>query len=103
MNKNKATKVKQPLFLFLNELEIPMVKHCRYLGITISTKISDVDIKRQMRKIKHVSANLLHLWNDYKKSTISKVRIAFNNASRKIFGLPRPSMTMTMTMTMTMK
>ena len=35
--KSKAIKIKQPLF-FLNELEIPMVEHCRYLGITISTK-----------------------------------------------------------------
>ena len=47
----------QPSF-FLNELEIPMVEHCGYLGITISTKNSDLDIKRQMRKI-HVNANLL--------------------------------------------
>ena len=39
------------LHFFLNELEIPMVEHCRYLGITISTKNSDLDIKRQMRKI----------------------------------------------------
>ena len=35
--KSKAIKIKQPLF-FLNELEIPVVEHCRYLGITISTK-----------------------------------------------------------------
>ena len=27
------------------------------------------------------------LWNDYKKSTFSKIRVAFNNAYRKIFGL----------------
>ena len=42
----------------LNELEISMVEHCRYLGITISTKNSDLDINRQMRKL-HVNANLL--------------------------------------------
>ena len=35
-----------------------MVEHCRYLGITISTKNSDQDIKRQMKKI-HVNANSL--------------------------------------------
>ena len=29
------------------------------------------------------------LWNDYKKSTFSKIRVAFNNAYRKIFGLPK--------------
>ena len=55
--KSKAIKIKQPSF-FLNELEIPMVEHCRYLGLTISTKNSDLDIKRRMRKI-HVNANLL--------------------------------------------
>ena len=48
--KSKAIKI--------NELEIPMVEHCRYLGITISTKNSDLDIERQVRKI-HVNANLL--------------------------------------------
>ena len=31
------------------------------------------------------------LWNDYKKSTFSKIRVAFNNAYRKIFGLPKRS------------
>ena len=31
------------------------------------------------------------LWNDYKKSTFSKIRVAFNNADRKIFGLPKRS------------
>ena len=52
--KSKAIKIKQPSF-FLNELEIPIVEHCRYLGITISTNHSDLDIKRQLRKI-HVNA-----------------------------------------------
>ena len=28
-----------------------------------------------------------YLWNDYEKSTFSKIRVAFNNAYRKIFGL----------------
>ena len=31
------------------------------------------------------------LWNDYKKSTFSKIRVAFNNAYRKIFGLHKRS------------
>ena len=31
------------------------------------------------------------LWNDYKKSTFSKIRATFNNAYRKIFGLPKRS------------
>ena len=33
----------------------------------------------------------LFLWNDYKKSTFIKIRVAFNNAYRKIFGIPKPS------------
>ena len=35
-----------------------MVENCRYLGITISIKNSDLDLKRQMRKI-YANANLL--------------------------------------------
>ena len=35
--KNKAIKIKQHSF-HLYELEIPMVEHCRYLGITITAK-----------------------------------------------------------------
>ena len=101
--KSKAIKIKQPSF-FLNELEIPMVEHCRYLGITISTKNSDLDIKRQMRKI-HVNANLLlrkfsrcsvevkcylfktycsnlycaPMWFDCTKTALKKLKVAYNN------------------------
>ena len=39
---------------------------------------------------------VLFLWNDYKKSTFSKIRVAFNNAYRKIFGLPKRSSASTM-------
>ena len=39
-------------------IEIPIVENCKYLGITISTKNSDLDLKRQMRKI-YANANLL--------------------------------------------
>ena len=35
-----------------------MVENCNYLGITISTKNSYLDLKRQMRKI-YAKANLL--------------------------------------------
>ena len=31
------------------------------------------------------------LWNDYKKSTFGKIRVACNNAYRIIFGLPKQS------------
>ena len=42
----------------LNLLKIPIVESCMYLGITISTKNSDLDLKRQMRKI-YANTNLL--------------------------------------------
>ena len=48
--KNNAIKFKQPSF-YLAHLKIPIVENCKYLGITISTKNSDHDLKRQMKKI----------------------------------------------------
>ena len=56
--KSKSIKITQPLF-FLNLLKIPIVGSCRYLGITISTTNSDLDLKRQMRKILYANTNLL--------------------------------------------
>ena len=44
--------------IIINDLKIPIVENCRYLGITISTKNSDLDLKRQMREI-YANANLL--------------------------------------------
>ena len=45
--------------IFLScSLKIPIVENCKYLEITISTKNSDLDLKRQMRKI-YANANLL--------------------------------------------
>ena len=55
--KNNTIKIKQPSF-FVNDLKIPMVENCRYLGISMSTKNRDLDLKRQMRKI-YANANLL--------------------------------------------
>ena len=39
-------------------MKIPTVDQCRYLGITISTNNSDVDLNRQMRKL-YANVNLL--------------------------------------------
>ena len=50
-------KIKQPSF-YLAHLKIPIVEKCKYLGITIAMKNSDLDLKRQMRKI-YATANLL--------------------------------------------
>ena len=54
---NSAIKIKQPS-IFLNDLKVLIVENCRYLGITISTENSDLDLKRQMRKL-YANANLL--------------------------------------------
>ena len=45
----KHIKLHAPCF-YLNRLEIPSVDQCKYLGIMISIKNCDIDIKRQMRK-----------------------------------------------------
>ena len=42
--KDNTIKIKQKS-IFLNDLKIPMVENCRYLGITMSTKNSDLDLK----------------------------------------------------------
>ena len=55
--KNNAIKFKLPSF-YLAHLKISIVDNCKYLGITISTKNSDLDLKRQMRNI-YANANLL--------------------------------------------
>ena len=41
-----------------NDLMCPMVEQCRYLGTIISIKNSDLDLKRQVRKM-YANANLL--------------------------------------------
>ena len=43
---------------FLDQIKIPTVEQCRYLGISISANNSDVDLKRQMRKL-YANVNLL--------------------------------------------
>ena len=46
--KSKHIKFHAPCF-YLDRLEIPRVDQCKYLGIMISIKKCDIDIKRQMR------------------------------------------------------
>ena len=98
---------------FLNDLKITLAENCRYLEITMSTKNSDLDLKRQMRKI-YANANLLlrkfsscsvsvkcHLfktycsklycalmWFDYTKTALKKLKIAYNNSLRRFMRLP---------------
>ena len=43
---------------FLDQSKILLAEQCRYIGTTISIKNSDLDLKRQMRKM-YANANLL--------------------------------------------
>ena len=107
--KSKSIKITQPS-LYLNLLKIPIVENCRYLRITISTKNSDLDLKRQMRKI-YANTNLLlrkfskcsvdvkcHLFKTYcsnlycapmcTKTALKKLKVAYNNSLRRFMILP---------------
>ena len=94
-------------------MKIPTVKQCRYLGITISTQNSDIDLKRQMRKL-YANVNLLlrkfskcsvgvkcflfktycsnlycaPMWFDCTKAALKKLKIAYNNSLRRFMFLP---------------
>ena len=52
----KDLKISSPTF-FLDQSKIPSFEQCRYLGTTISIKNSDLDLKRQRRKM---NANLIY-------------------------------------------
>ena len=112
MFKNKELKVSSPSF-FLGKSKIPMVEQCRYLGTTISIKNSDLDLKRQMRKM-YANANVLlrkfskclinfkcylfktycsniycaPMWFDCTKTALKKLKVAYNNSLRRFMGLP---------------
>ena len=90
-----------------------MVEQCRYLGTTISIKNSDLDLKRQMRKM-YANANVLlrkfskcsinvkcylfktycsnlycaPMWLDCTKTALKKLKVAYNNSLRRFMGLP---------------
>ena len=101
--------------VFIGDDALKFTKEAKYLGFTFNdSKCDDSDMLRQMRLLyaksntllrtfSHCSSTLkllcfkaivrhcivLFLWNDYKKSTFSKIRVALNNAYRNIFGLPK--------------
>ena len=90
-----------------------MVEQCRYLGSTISIKNSDLDLKRQMRKL-YANANLLlrkfskcsinvkcylfktycsnlycaPMWFDCTKTALKTLKVTYNNSLRRFMGLP---------------
>ena len=90
------------------------VNETKYLGFTFcSQNKDDKDIPRQMRSVyarnnrilrlfSHCSIYVkivlfdsyctpLYLWTDYRKTSFSKIRVAFNNAYRRILGLSNRS------------
>ena len=98
------------------------VSKSKYLGFSFcDSKYDDCDMLRQMRSLYAKSNRLLRtfsqcsidvkvtlyqsyctalycpfLWTDYKKSTFTKIRVAFNHAYRKKLGLPNRSIASTM-------
>ena len=101
--------------MFIGSDALKYVAESKYLGFSFcNSKQDDNDILRQMRTVyacvllrtfSHCSTDVKvtlfqsyctalycpFLWRDYKKSTFRKIRVAFNNAYRKIFGLPKRS------------
>ena len=110
--KTKDLKISSPTF-FLDQSKTPLAEQCRYLGTTISIKNSDLDLKRQMRKM-YANANLLlrkfskcsvnvkcylfktycsnlycaPMWFDCSKTVLPKLKVAYNNSLRRFMGLP---------------
>ena len=111
--KPKHIKFHAPCF-YLNRLEIPRLHQCKYLGIMISIKNCDIDIKRQMRKfyanIKILSRKFSKcspdvkctlfkafcsnmycstLWYICTVTAMKRLRIAYNNSLRRLLGIPK--------------
>ena len=111
--KPNRIKIKPPDFA-LGEKVIPSVDQCKYLGIIISVKNCDADLKRQMRKY-YANANMLlrkfsycspdvkccmfksycstmycsSMWFDSTVTDMRKLKIAYNNGLRRILNLPK--------------
>ena len=97
---------------YLNKLEIPKVDQCKYLGIMISIKNCDIDMKRQMRKF-YANINILSrkfskcspdvkctlfksfcsniycstMWYNCTVTAMKRLRIAYNNSLRRLLGI----------------
>ena len=101
--------------LTVNDQHVEFVNSIKYLGVTISSVLSDeLDIKARVRSI-YCIANMLrarffkcsvnarnilfryfcssiygiNLWCRYPASSINRLRVAYNNAYRLLFNLPR--------------
>ena len=100
--------------LYIDNLLIPNVSDCKYLGTIICQKNCDLDIKRQMRKL-YANVNMLlrrfskcstpvkcylfktycsnlycaSLWYYSTVTAMKKLKIAYNNSIRRLFCLPK--------------
>ena len=110
----KATTIKfERSTLHFGQISIPNVNDYMYLGITISIKNCDLDLKRQMKKC-YANANMLlrkfgkcspdvkcylfksyccnlycaPFWYDSTKAAMKNIKIAYNNSLRRLLGLP---------------
>ena len=98
----------------MDNLLIPNVSECKYLGSIICQKNCDMDIKRQMRKF-YANVNMLlrrfskcsspvkcylfktycsnlycaPLWYSSTVTAMKKLKIACNNSIRRLFRLPK--------------
>ena len=101
--------------LTINSHELSFVNKYKYPGIiTLNTFMDDEDISRQMRSL-YIRGNLLsrnfgfssdtvkvqlfktfcsnmycsHLWSSFKKCTLNKLRVAYNNCLRRLMSIPK--------------
>ena len=121
MIKPRLFKLSCPTF-YMNNEKLDYTDSIKYLGFTFSSdKKDDNDMLRQMKILYPKSNRLLRLfhccstdvkptlfrsnytcfywpflWTHYKKSTHSKLRVAFNNVYRRILKLPLRSNASTM-------
>ena len=104
----------EPNFV-LNDDVLPVKSKVKYLGHIISDTLADDEDMAQQRRSLYVQGNIIsrrftmcsptvktmlfrtyctsmytgHIWCSYKKATMQKVTVAFNNAFRRILGAPR--------------
>jgi len=101
--------------LYLSDVRLSFVNQYKYLGmVTLNNSFDDVDMSRQLRSL-YVRSNFIlrnftncsqnvkvllfksfctnvycgHLWRNYKQYTFKKLVVSYNNAFRRILGLPR--------------
>ena len=108
--------------LYLNKLPVLYTDSIKYLGYTFSSNnCDDNDMLKQMRMLYCRSNRLVRLfskcskpvllelcksfctvfycsyfWTNYKKTTFSKIRVAYNNVYRKILDVPKRGSASTM-------